>query len=230
MSSNIVFLNDLFIPKLKKLPCILPQKLKEPYPQLLPVPPETFTITDVHIVDIPPSGLENARPLLLIVLLPIKPDYHDMSPPRRFADPHHHDAEVCLSVRFLGREFFYQPLPCSFHTVIVSKRNRCPKDVPQVVIPEHGRKIIVEDIIQFPYVQWIILYHLKAMLRDGMDILFYNCKEEDTVIWVGTESQMVVAELLADTCVKELAGYRVSVRNTDNVEVAGVIFGNDKKE
>jgi hypothetical protein len=69
------------------------------------------------------------------------------------------------------------------------------------------------------------------MLRDGLDILFYNCEKDVVIIQMGTKGQaLVVTQRFADTCGKELAGYRVNVRNTDNVEVSVAVFGIDKKE
>jgi hypothetical protein len=67
---------------------------------------------------------------------------------------------------------------------------------------------------------WIIMDQVKAMARDGLHVLSYYFKDNTIIIHVGVESQApVVMQRFAATCVKKLAGYRVSVRNANNQEV-----------
>jgi hypothetical protein len=76
---------------------------------------------------------------------------------------------------------------------------------------------------------WIITDQVKAMARDGLHVLSYNFKENTIIIHVGVENRApVVMQRLATTCGKELAGYRVSVRDANNREVAGEVLTGNK--
>jgi hypothetical protein len=68
------------------------------------------------------------------------------------------------------------------------------------------------------------------MTMEGLYVLSYNVKKEEIIIHVGSEKQgPVVMQRLVLTCSEELAGYRVSIRNVKNEEVAGAVFPKNKK-
>jgi hypothetical protein len=58
--------------------------------------------------------------------------------------------QICFSARFPGCKFLYRSLPGSFDTVVSGSRNRRQEGIPGIVVQEHWRKVIVEDIIQGP--------------------------------------------------------------------------------
>ncbi|MBN1700199.1 MAG: hypothetical protein JW881_21995 [Spirochaetales bacterium] len=78
---------------------------------------------------------------------------------------------------------------------------------------------------------YIVSDQLRAMVRDGLNVLFYNIKDEEIIVYIGTAEQgPVVMQRLETTCGKHLSGYHVSVRTADNDEVAGAVYMKDGKK